>query len=254
MKNLLVCIFILTQLIFAVSCGKSKESKFSVSSLVTLYDAGEDSNELKLSTQTWHKSNDCIVVLFGYGYNDAEFVSKAKEKLFLKYGNYNENGKLLPLVFPDDFKRGTRTYITDLANIIKNKEVSALVILGAPERTYSALARIQDSYDGKIPFPIISLFPQDDVLGMEYSADFVLDKTQKAQLNGIVELEAEQELVKEVPAILERAIYFADISCAPFEKNENLFQIVKMIAGDEKVVRYSDPETGLISINHFVLE
>lgn len=254
MKKLLVCIFILTATFFAISCAKSVSSKFSELNLVTLYDAGNDSLELKEKTQTWHKSNDCVVVVFGYGYNDSEFVQKEEQKLFTQYGNFYEGGRLLSLVFPDNFKRGTRTYITELANILSDKEVSALVILGAPDGTYAAIAKIQDSYDGKIPFPIISLFSQDDVLGMEYSADFVLDKTQKAQLNGIVVPESEQEFAEEVPFILEKALHYSDISDAPFEKDAKLFDIVKMITGSAKVMRYSDPETGLISINHFVLE
>ena len=254
MKRLLVCIFILTASIFISSCSKKTETAFSTSSLVTLYDAEEDSKELSLPSQLWHKSNDCIAVVFGYGYNDSDFVTETKERLFARYGNYNENGRLLPLVFPEDFKRGSRTYITDLAHILEDKEVSALVILGAPEGTYAAIARLQDSYDGTLPFPVISLFSQDDVLGMEYSADFILDKRQKAQLNGIIEAQSDQEFVEEIPELLDRSVYLADISEEPFKKDEKLFDIVKMITGKAKISRYSDTETGLISINHFLLD
>ena len=38
------------------------------------------------------------------------------------------------------------------------------------------------------------------------------------------------------------------------EKNAELYEIVKKVAVNKRTGRYSDPETGLISINHFVLE
>ena len=239
---------------FISSCGKQTEYNFSASSLITLYEAQENADELELPTQTWHKSDKNIVVFFGYGYNDEEFVEKTKNQLFKKYGNANENGNLLALVFPDDFKHGSRTYTTHLANILDDKEVSGLVILGAPEGTYRAITRLQDEYNRKLPFPVISLFSQDDVLGTEYTSDIVLDKKHKAQLNGILETESEQEFSEEVSSILEKAVFFADIADSPFEKNAKLFSIAKMIAGDAKISRYIDSETGLIPINHFVLD
>lgn len=247
-------IMLLTAVTLFISCSKKSSYTFTASKIVTLSDAGEDSDQLKLPTQTWHKSNDCVVVVFGYGYNDEEFITSMKEKLLLKYGNYNDDGRLLPLVFPDDFKHGTRTYITDLANILSDKEVSALVILGAPEGTYKAIARMQDSYDGVLPYPVISFFSQDEVVAMEDSSDIVIDKAQKAEINGIIATESTADFVKEVPEFLERALKLADISESPFAKDAKLFDIVKMITGKAKVARYSDPETGLISINHFVLD
>lgn len=161
---------------------------------------------------------------------------------------------MLALVFPDDFKHGSRTYTTNLANILDGKELSCLVILGAPEGTYKAITRLQDEYDGKLPFPVISLFSQDDVLGTEYTSDIVIDKKQKAQMNGILESESELELSKEASALIEKTVFLADIAATPFEKDAKLFSIAKMIVGNEKISRYVDLETGLIPINHFVLD
>ena len=254
MKKLFVCIFIAAATFFISSGGKKTEYNFSASSLINLYEAQENAKELELPTQTWHKSNKNIVVFFGYGYNDTEFVEKTKNQLFQKYGNENEDGNLIALVFPDDFKHGSRTYTTNLANILDDKDVSGLVILGAPEGTYRAITRIQDEYDGKLPFPVISLFSQDDILGTEYTSDIVLDKKQKAQLNGILEAESEQEFSEEASSIIEKAVFLAEIADAPFEKDAKLFNIAKMIAGDTKISRYVDSETGLIPINHFVLD
>lgn len=253
MKKTIICVSALAAALSLCSCGKNNNITISGSNLVSVTDT-EESAEIFKPTQLWHKSNSHVVVLFGYGYNDENFVEATKSKLEEKYGSSENDGRLISLVFPEDFKHGSRTYITDLANILSNKEVSALVILGAPEGTYKAIARMQDSYDGTLPFPVISLFSQDEVLGMEYSSDFILDKTQKAQLDGTMENESDQAFVKDVPALLERALYLADISESPFAKDAKLIEIVKMVTGKLMVSRYSDPETGLISINHFVLE
>lgn len=255
MKKHLSSITLFFIALFFSSCGKPVNHTFTASKTVNLYDAGEDSQELKLPTQKWHKSNDCVVVVFGYGYNDEEFVTSMKEKLFKDYGDYHSEGRLLPLVFPDDFKHGSRTYITDLANILSDKQVSAMVILGAPEGTHKAIARLQDAHDGTLPYPIISFFSQDEVLAMEDSADFVIDKAQKAEINGIIANETTSDFVNEVPEYLTKALRYADISESAFTKDSKLFDVVKMITGKKaKVSRYSDSDTGLISINHFVIE
>lgn len=253
MKKTFICLSVLAAALCFTSCGKKSNASISSSNLVSIQDT-EDSAQLFLPTQTWHKSNKNVVILFGYGYNDENFVSDTKNKLEEKYGNFENDGRLISLVFPEDFKHGSRTYITDLANILSDKEVSALLILGAPEGTYKAIARMQDSYNGTLPFPVISLFSQDEVLGMEYSSDFILDKTQKAQLDGTMDNESEQTFIKDVPQLIERALYLADISESPFAKDAKLLEIVRMVTGKLKISRYADPETGLIAINHFVLD
>ncbi len=222
--------------------------------LVTLYDAGKDEAELELPTQRWHENDACICILYGYGYNDSEFVSSMNKTLFARYGSASDGGIIYPLVYPADFKHGTKYYISSLYDHLENKNVQGLIILGAPEGTYSAIARLQDAYDGALPYPVISFFSQDDVLGMEYSADFVLDKEQNAEINGIVTHEETQDFVAEVPAMLEKSVSILRSSVAPFEKNAKLLELVKLVASGKRVIRYSDPETGLISINHFVLE
>lgn len=253
MKKLSVIIFAAAAFII-FSCGKKTEYDFSASSLITLYEAQEDADELEFQTQKWHKSNKKTVVFFGYGYNDPEFVEKTKAKVFQEYGDAEKDGNLIALVFPDDFKHGTRSYTTNLANILDDKEVAGLVVLGAPEGTFRAITRIQDEYNGTLPFPVISLFSQDDILGTEYTSDIVIDKKQKAQLNGILETETEQEISEETQEIIERAVFLAGIAGSPFEKDAKLFNIAKMIAGNAKISRYVDSETGLIPVNHFIMD
>lgn len=246
----LVLIFLLC----SVSCERNSSTIFETGNIVTLYDAGEDKKDLELPTQLWHVSDEAICVLYGYGYNDDSFVNEMNGVLFERYGNYADGGKIYPLVFPNDFKRGSKNYISFLYDYLVNINVRGVVLLGAPDGTHSALAKLQDYFDGKIPYPIFSLFSQDDVLAMEYSSDFVLDKAQKAEINGLIRNEENQDFVKEVPDILMECIKCIDYSDAPFEKNAELYEIVKKVSANKKTGRYSDPETGLISINHFVLE
>ena len=251
LKPFLLIIFFLCCLI---SCERTSSKINENNDIVTLYDAGEDKKDLELPTQLWHVSDEIICVLYGYGYNDDSFVKEMNEALFFKYGNYMDGGLIYPLVFPNDFKRGTKNYISFLYDYLADMNVRGIVMLGAPDGTHFALAKLQDRFNGKIPYPVISLFSQDDVLAMEYSSDFVLDKAQKAEINGLIQNEEGQDFVKEVPDILSECVKCINLSDAPFEKNAELYEIVKKVAVNKRTGRYSDPETGLISINHFVLE
>lgn len=234
------------------NCSKHKEP-ISLDGTINLIDTNGDENLLYENTQTWHQTNKNICVLYGYGYNSAEFVSEMNETLFNKFGSAEDFGLIYPLVFPDDFKRGSKVFITNLTNLLSDKELQGIVLLGAPEGTHIAIARLQDSWGGTLPFPVFTLFPQDDVLGIEDSSDFVLDKAQKAEINGIV-AEEEQTYVHEIPEILENCVKYISYCDSPLRKDAKLFEIVKKICGNLKVNRYEDPDTGLISINHFVLD
>ncbi|MDE5898837.1 MAG: DUF3798 domain-containing protein [Treponemataceae bacterium] len=176
-------------------------------------------------------------------------------RLGKQFGLEEDGGTVLPLVFPDDFRRGSRTYITSLVDLLADKEVRGIIILGAPEATHVAIARIQDSWNGlpQLSFPVFSFFPQDDVLGMESAADFVLDKTQHADISGLASEEAVQTAA-EVPELVEKSVHYMLMSGAPFEQNAKLYEVVKKLAEGKRIARYADPDTGLISINHFVLE
>ncbi len=252
-KNQILLFVLLVLSFISNSCKKDFAPTAVDGGFVEVLPAAKDSSALELPTQLWHVDNRCICVLFGYGYNDSDFVSSMEAKLFENYGNFEENGLVLSLVFPDDFKRGSKAYISYLTSVLEDKNISGIILLGAPEGTYSAIARLQDLRDQFFDFPIISLFSQDDVLAMEDSADFVLDKAQRAEINGLV-AETEQSFVSDVPELLIRAVRLANLANAPFKKNSELYEIVKNFVFPMKVSRYVDPETGLISINHFVLE
>ena len=72
------------------------------------------SNELEIeNTKQWENSPEKICVVYGYGYNSAEFINSEKERFEKKYGlsdGTEESGLIIPLVFPDDFK-GVTDYL-----------------------------------------------------------------------------------------------------------------------------------------------
>lgn len=254
-KPLNLSFLILFPIVFSfifTDCSK-KEPEVFTDGQINLADANPEEYNSDEPTQTWHETNRKICVLYGYGYNSEEFIQETNGRLYKNFGSAENGGLIYSLVFPDDFKRGSRTYITNLTELLNGKEIQGIVLLGAPEGTHVAIARMQDSWGGNLPYPVFTLFPQDDVLGIEDSSDFVLDKAQKAEINGIL-AEEEQTYVQEIPEILENCVKIISYSDSSFEKNAGLFEIVKNICGKLNVTRYSDTDTGLISINHFVLE
>ena len=85
-------------------------------------------------------------------------------------------------------------------------------------------------------------------------ADFVLDKEMKANISGEVEEEAVQEPVVDFAKIVIHATKSMVMLERPLKKDKNLQSFVEYIVLDNKINRYIDPDTGLYSINHFVLE
>lgn len=237
--------------VICFSCGKQTLTADGGTVLIT--DAANGSQEIALPPQMWHQTDGCIFVLFGYGYNDEAFVSSMTHILFQKFGAYSEGGWIFPLVFPDDFKRGSKTYITNIESELSDKNVKGIILLGAPENTHKAIARMHDSWGGALPYPVFSFFSQDDVIAMEDSADFVLDKAQKAEINGILEEEM-QTYIEEIPEILVKSVRCQILTDSPFAKNAALFDFVRTLTQNLKIKRYSDPETNLTAINHFIIE
>ncbi|MBR7064480.1 MAG: hypothetical protein IKI31_04980, partial [Treponema sp.] len=207
-------------------------------------------------TQTWHVGNECICILFGYGYNDKDFVESVSAPLYEKYGKEEDGGLIKILVFPDDFKKGSKSIAAELPLHVGTKTPRGVITLGAPENTHFGLAHIQDTLPANLFVPIISFFPQDNVIGIEGTSDIVLDKVQNT--NGIeeeiVEPESSQVFVKDVPLFVERSVSYCLSLDVPLSKNADLLNHLKAIVGNKKIDRYVDPETGLPSVNHFVLQ
>ena len=222
---LLLAVFLLA------SCGKKKKNNTIIteSGDALKIEVKKSSTDLPSITHYGTAENGEVCVLFGYGFNDQSFCNRLLAKLSSVYGLESDGGRILPLVFPDDLKGR----IGNLYNEIDKRNIIGIVMLGAPEHTNAILAGLQDDYEGKLPYPVFSLFPQDDILGQEATCDFVLEYEHKSE-----EEILEEQIVQEVNSADEDAIIrfitFIFNLDTPLEADSSLHPIVQGIVGNRK--------------------
>lgn len=203
-------------------------------------------------------TNKRILVLFGYDFNSPEIVRDLTSQLSDLFGLDSDEGLIYPVVYPADFKHNSRDYPNELAAILQNseRELAGVVILGAPEKTHVALAKNQDKWNQKTPYAVVALFPQDEGLGLESTCDFVLDKGSNARAQDSIENnaeEAESVWIKEAPEILIAAINYVQKIDGHLDCDSKIQQHAKQMFKNFKIFHYIDTETGLPSVNHFIL-
>ena len=241
-----------------VSCKKEAPRAVSPDSLeIELSDQGKSAP----ASASWHPSEKKICVVFGYGYNDKDYVQDILESLSKKYGlddGSDEGGLIFPLIYPDDFPMER---ISRLPSLIGDRDLEGLIVIGAPENTNYAIAKLEDEYSSQetmIPYPVYAFFPQDDVAGIEATANFVVDRALEgsgSSDDSTNKEEVVQTQVKDLKEILDSAIEYMLLTQAPLPGDKDLLAHVSRIVGKNyKVSRYVDAESGLQSINHFVIE
>lgn len=253
-KNTLIftSIIAFTSIIFT-SCVQKKDRIIISQGEVKLSNSTE--NISSIQTQTWHCNNKKTVVLFGYGFNSPDFVQETLSNLSIKFGLAENSGKIIPLVYPEDFKNGSKTNISLLIKKLSGTDLDGVVILGSPEGTSQALTRFSDTFGKPLPFPVISAFSQDEPLSTEYISTIVIDKDIKIKLNGTIEnTEEELTIIPDIQNFIENAVKFCINIQTPPEKDKNLLKYAENISKNHKVSRYIDAETGLYSINHFYID
>ena len=237
------------------SACKKETKTYDTNSLELTLNQG-NAEDLNATPQKWHLTNKKIYVLFGYDFNNLEVKEELLALLKENFGLAEDGGLIYPLTYPEDFKHGVRGYASDLTATLQSDDIdlAGLVLLGAPENTHIALARNQDKWEQKVPYPVIALFPQDDVLGIESTADIVIDKGQTAGITGEIAPEETdgQIYANAAEIIIETIKYILLLDGAPERSVELQKHMKKMLEGYQ-FHNYSDPETGLQSINHFVL-
>ncbi len=246
-----------------VSCQKAPRQS-DVSSAEKLAEPSDEKPGIKKVVPSWHPSEKKICILFGYGYNDKAFTEETISALGAKYGlddGTSQGGLILPFVFPDDF-RDSR--IMRLADKLEDVDLAGVITIGAPENTNYALAKIEEEWDNHLPYPVYSFFPQDDVLGIEATSNFVVDRAMEGtgissgdSSEGGEEGSEEilQTRIEGMDKILDSAIECMLLSEQPLPGNKELMAHVQRIVGPSHTVsRFSDPESGLESINHFVID
>ena len=254
MRRLLLISAILVLSIGFFSCKKNKKQDDANSVDLTLNKAEEP--VLQSVPQKWHMTNKRVAVLFGYDFNNPEIKDSLLAKLQNNFGLDEDGGLIYPLTYPDDFKHGVRGYASDFAAILQDDELdlAGIVLLGAPENTHVALAKNQDKWEQEVPYPVVALFPQDDVLGMESTCDIVVDKGQTAGLTGeIAPEESDGQIHANAPEIIIETIKYIQLLDGAPERSKSLQKHMEQMLEGYQFHHYTDPESGLMSINHFVL-
>ncbi|MCQ2572547.1 MAG: hypothetical protein MJ182_01500 [Treponema sp.] len=257
MKKILITVVGLAIGFSFFSCSDKKKTSNEINeNPLTLEIEDSNYNETESKNQLWHPTNKKIIVLFGYNYNDSNFVTKTLSLLNEQFGLNENDGAIYPVVFPDDFRHKDKAVSVDLYNILDDDfiDVAGFISLGAPEKTYRALTKIQDKWNGQIPFPVISIFPQDDILGIEDTSTIVINQIQQAETEESLLTESEQTGIADAELILKNTVsYILRLEGAP-EKDGNLANHIRQMLPGKIIHRYTDSETGLFSINHFVIE
>lgn len=238
-----------------------KEKPLTASSTLTTVDANGKSKtparlkKLNAETKAWLEGKNVAVIL-GYGYNEEESISEITQNLNENFGVETEENKALISVFvyPNDFMVGGKARLSSLLDLIEDKTLAGMIILGSPEGLHMPLSKLQDKEEsGLLPYPVFSFFPQDDVLGAESTSDFVLDYAHKTN-------QLDTEFSGFIPdfdlnSLLNNAISSMITLREPLKADQNLIEFVKKLFNSKKnVSHYIDGETGLQSINHFVFE
>lgn len=242
----------------ALSITGCKKEKTNPEDAVTLSVSKANEQKIKFedTVKQWHVTNKRIFVLYGYAFNDEETIKKFDELLQDRYGLDSDGGLICTLTYPDSFKHNGKSYSSELYSILSEteKEIAGVVILGAPETTHIALGRLQDFWDMQIPYPIIALFPQDDVSGLQSTCDIVIDKSQKVDISGDVEPEEiEAQPVEEAAGILKNTLDYIITLNGSIAKDSDMAVHVSQLLQNYSYSNYVDSETGLKSINHFIL-
>jgi len=271
-QKIILILFISTFIVVCAGCSKRQNENTNPAEFLQIFpNPPEESSDVRKRSYLLDvPAESRIVVLFGYGYNDAEFVKQTLDFLADQFIETSEQPIILPLIFPNDFKIGSSTRITALVSKLEDVQLAGMVLLGAPENTHRALAALEDTYAipahearGAAVFrrniPVISLFSQDDVLGTEALSDLVFDFEieESGADNTTLEALSEQKLqefVADTPQLLARVIYYISLLQSPPLQNSDLPVHAAQMAGSEwRIQPYIDAQTGMHPVNHFVI-
>lgn len=252
-RHFILCAVLVLTTVF-YGCKKNQKTDDANSVDLTLNQV--ESPAIQSAPQKWHVTNKRVAVLFGYDFNNPEIKENLLALFRENFGLDEDGGLIYPITYPDDFKHGVRGYASDFAAMLQDDDLDlcGVVLLGAPENSHTALARNQDKWEQEVPYPVIALFPQDDVLGTESTCDIVVDKGQTAGLTGeIAPEESDGQIHQNAPEIIVETIKYIQLLDGAPERSKALQKHMEQMLAGYQFHHYTDPETGLMSINHFVL-
>ena len=229
------------------SCQKNQSARQQTSGEIQLSVESVEAKSEEDIPVMQNENGQAICVVFGYGFNSPDFYEDALNKLGAIYGLESTGGIIWPVIYPDDL----RSRIMNLHDMANEKQLKGIILLGAPENTHYMLAKLQDDWDNLPPYNIFSFFPQDDILGEESTSSLILEHTRSEDDTAE---ETELKVDAETVDLLLRAVRYMLELPGPLPLDSDLIAHVQHIAGNHKVHRYTDSETGLQAINHFVME
>ena len=234
-------------MLFVFSCGNSS-TKIVLDENTLIIEPKESSEDMGNKSQSlWTNDEGVVVVLFGYGFNEPSFTNSILQKIKDEFGVENENGLVLPVIFPDDL----HNRISSLNDFLGDRQIRGIILLGAPERTHIALAKIHNDWDNMTPFNIFSFFPQDEALGQEGTCNFVVEyprlHTELSEDSGVIQ-SADESVEIIMNSIRYVALLPGSIPC-----DQDLQFHVQNILKGKKIKPYVDSETGITSVNHFLI-
>lgn len=234
-------------ILLVFSCGNSS-TKIVLDENTLIIEPKESSEDMGNKSQSlWTNDEGVVVVLFGYGFNEPSFTNSILQKIKDEFGVENENGLVLPVIFPDDL----HNRISSLNDFLGDRQIRGIILLGAPERTHIALAKIHNDWDNMTPFNIFSFFPQDEALGQEGTCNFVVEyprlHTELSEDSGVI-----QSADESVEIIMNSIRYVAQLPGSIPCDQDLQFHVQNILKG-KKIKPYVDSETGITSVNHFLI-
>ena len=234
-------------MLFVFSCGNSS-TKIVLDENTLIIEPKESSEDMGNKSQSlWTNDEGVVVVLFGYGFNEPSFTNSILQKIKDEFGVENENGLVLPVIFPDDL----HNRISSLNDFLGDRQIRGIILLGTPERTHIALAKIHNDWDNMTPFNIFSFFPQDEALGQEGTCNFVVEyprlHTELSEDSGVI-----QSADESVEIIMNSIRYVAQLPRSIPCDQDLQFHVQNILKG-KKIKPYVDSETGITSVNHFLI-
>lgn len=255
MRPIFVILCTISACLLLNSCTRSIKSHIPDGSLSISVRPAAQQDTKGTGRVQWHPADKKIIVLFGYGFNTEPFIQDMLDKLESQYGTAKNNGLIVPLIFPDDFKHSGRERISLLTDYLEGLSIGGIILLGAPENTHAVISKLMAAYDKALPFPVFSLFPQDDVLGTEYISDFILDAVHSSKITDETNLDDEHIITKDISSLLISAINYLRLDGQPLKYDVFLGDYVQLFAKSVGIIhRYVDTETGIQAGNHFILE
>lgn len=209
-----------------------------------------------------------IAIVFGCGYETEELRQPVIDFINDEYGLAENGGLIETYLFPDEYLNGQRIRVAFLTNLLKNKNLSGVILLGAPDRTYFALS---DLVESGFSSPVWSIFPviytSDEILGTENSSFFVLSY----QVEEREQADADSSLMKkmtsgeeafpgEISDVLRPVIQYirktsesVDEPFSPSVAAAYLLKSYSSVFPDCTVSRYVEQLSGIAAQNHYVL-